>query len=302
MGITTKNQHKIITYVLNWNQAELTSECVHSLLSQTFAFTQTIVIIDNGSTDDSVHLLKKEFPGIEIIENSQNLGFQGGMNSGIKHALTQDFNFVLLINNDTVAAKDMVEELLINLPEDAGLVSPMLYYFDSKDEPWSIGGKINPILLEVFGGLNKGLRTPEDVLERDFLPSCAWLISREVIEKVGHLDENFFPIYYDDLDYCLRVRREGYKIYLIPQAKLWHKVSQSMGGQHSPKERYLMARNSAYYFKKHMKVWQAPLIFLYRAGSLFLWTLRLAFKGNFIALKSYWTGFIEGWFQSPKSE
>ena len=298
MNELSENQIKLLTYVLNWNQAQLTSDCVNSLQLQTLSSLQKITIIDNGSTDGSVKLLKEEFPEIEIIENSKNLGFQGGMNSGIKHALQQEFDFILLLNNDTIVAYDMVEELLHHLPEDAGLVSPMLYYFNSEDVPWSIGGDINPILLEVFGGLNRGLRIPDHVLARDFVPSCAWLITREVLEKVGYLDENFFPIYYDDLDYCLRVRREGYKIYLIPQAKLWHRVSQSMGGQHSPRERYLMARNSAYYFKKHMKAWQVPIIFSYRVGSMFLWTFRLALKGNFAAVKAYWKGFVEGWFSS----
>ncbi len=287
----------VLIYVLNWNQPDLTLDCVNSLLDQKGDIESKITIIDNGSADDSIEIFQKELPEtIAIISNQKNLGFQGGMNTGISDALQKDAEFILLLNNDTVADPYMLDNLVNRFPEDAGLVSPLMLYYDHPDRAWSIGGKINLVFLEITKPYQEFLPIPEKILERDFLPSCAWLIKRTVFETVGYLDERFFPIYYDDLDFCLRVRRAGFRIYLIPQAKLWHKVSLSVGGQYSPTERYLMARNSGYYFRKNMRCWQAPLIFLYRLGSAFLWTFRLIIKGNMTALKSYWKGFFEGWF------
>jgi GT2 family glycosyltransferase len=290
-------QLKLNVYVLNWNQAELTVDCVNSLIKQVGSIQFNIYIIDNGSSDNSISIFNQEFPQITILKNRKNLGFQGGMNTGIRHALKNNVDYALLLNNDTIADPRMVQELLNNFPKDAGLASPIVYYYDSPMTPWSIGGDINPVFLEVTRLYRKNMPVPNNILSRDFLPSCAWLIKREVLEQVGFLDENFFPIYYDDLDYCLRIKQLGFNSYLIPQAKLWHKVSLSVGGEHSPKERYLMARNSGYYFRKHMRLWQSPLIIMYRLGSFILWTFRLLLKGKFSALKQYYRGTIDGWFR-----
>lgn len=290
----TKNQTLNI-YVLTWNQAQITIDCVKSLLTQKGSVKFNIIIIDNGSTDHSVEIFTEEFPDIEILANATNLGFQGGMNSGIKHALRNNVDYFLLMNNDTIADPMMVQNLFDYLPNDAGMVSPLMLYYDAPEQPWSIGGDIHPLFLEVIRLYRKNQSVPKSVMSRDFLPSCAWLIKREVIDQVGLLDERFFPIYYDDLDFCLRVKQNGFRIYLIPKARLWHKVSLSVGGEHSPKERYLMARNSGYYFRKHMKFWQAPFILTYRLGSVVLWTIRLAYRRNFRALKSYLRGIRDGW-------
>lgn len=293
---------KLNIYVLNWNQVDLTVDCVNALLLQKTPLETQIIIIDNGSTDVSIEIFKQDFPQIEIISNKKNLGFQGGMNAGIKHAVSNSIDFVMLLNNDTIADPEMINNLFIHLPEDAALASPAIFYHDDHDVLCSLGGDYNPILLEVMKQPIANLKLPKSVTKFEFLPSHAWLIKTEVFEEVGLLDEIFFPIYYDDLDFCLRLKRKGLPIYLIPQAKIYHRESMSVGGRNSPMERYLMARNGGFYFRKHMRFWQAPFIFLYRIGSALLWTARLAFKRNFRAIKFYWKGFYEGWFtKAPKN-
>jgi len=282
-------------YILNWNQPELTSDCVQSLLNQTTSVDYRIFIIDNGSTDNSVEIFNQKFPNIEVLRNESNLGFQGGMNRGLSHGLNQGARYILIINNDTIADPLMIDELIKNIPDDAALVSPIIYYYDSPKKIWSIGGKINPIILEVTRFLDFSPSKTQKSIPRDFIPSCAWLLRRETIGKIGYLDASYYPIYYDDLDYCIRLKRQGCKIYLLPQAKLWHKVAKSSGGEKSPTERYLMARNSGYYFRKNMKMWQAPFIFVFRFISFFLWNLRLLIAGKFTALISYWRGSVDGW-------
>ena len=284
-------------YVLNWNQAELTSDCVESLLTQSAPIKMKIFIIDNGSTDGSVERLQHKFPDIGILANETNLGFQGGMNAGIRHALDNSADYVLLLNNDTIAEPSMIIDLLTHMPNDAALVSPAIFYHEARDVLCSLGGNYSPVFLEIVGQKKRNLTLPVDVKKYEFLPSHAWLIKSEVFETVGLLDEIFFPIYYDDLDFCLRMKRNNYSLYLIPQARIYHRESMSVGGRNSPKERYLMARNSAYYFRKNMYFWQAPFIFLFRLISSILWTGRLLLKKNTSALGGYWKGFLEGWFK-----
>jgi GT2 family glycosyltransferase len=283
-------------YVLNWNQPELTVDCVQSLLNQSVSTDYRIFIIDNGSIDNSVEIFNQKFSNIDVLRNESNLGFQGGMNRGLSHGFNHGAGYILIINNDTIADPMMIEELFKNIPNDAALVSPIIYYHNSPKKVWSIGGKINPIFLEVTRFLDFSPSKPQKSVPRDFIPSCAWLLRRETIGKIGYLDENYHPIYYDDLDYCMRLKRQGCKVYLIPQAKLWHKVAISSGGEKSPTERYLMARNSGYYFRKNMKMWQAPFIIIFRLFSFLLWTFRLFFAGKFNSLRSFWRGSVEGWF------
>jgi len=284
-------------YILNWNQPELTLGCVHSLLNQSGSLDYRIFIIDNGSTDDSVKIFNQNFPNIDVLRNESNLGFQGGMNRGIQHAQAAGVEYTLLLNNDTIAHPAMLQTLLENFPKDAALVSPGIYFYENRELLCSLGGDFHPILLEVLGKPDAFYYPPKEIQRYEFLPSHAWLIKTEVFDTVGLLDEIFFPIYYDDLDYCLRLKHLGYSAYLIPQAKIYHRVSMSVGGRNTPKERYLMARNSGYYFRKNMKLWQAPFIFCFRIGSGIYWTFRLMIKKNRESIKSYWKGFKDGWFR-----
>ena len=120
---------------------------------------------------------------------------------------------------------------------------------------------------------------------------------RVFFNDIGFFDEIFFPLYYDDLDFCLRLRKKGYRLFLIPYAKIYHKISLSVGGRNSPQERFLMARNSGYYFRKHLKTWQLPFIVIYRLSSAILWTIRLLKQRNYEAVQYHWKGLVAGWIQ-----
>ena len=297
----TEDYPSVVAVVLNWNQVELTITCLESLYSQEKINLQ-LVVVDNGSTDRSARILRERFSGINIIENAYNMGFAGGFNVGISYALKLGVENLFLVNNDTFADPLMLRILVENMQPGVGILSPAIYYASAPDKLWSVGGMINPLLLEIVDFHMHGLSIPAPVIERDFLPSCAWLVRREVFEKIGLLDERFFPIYYDDLDFCLRTRRAGFRILLVRDARLWHKVAQSSGGEHKPRERYLMARNGAYYFRKNMRWWQFPFIILYRMGSTLLWTLRLLIKPDIEALRAYLKGLLDGWLGAAPGE
>lgn len=289
----SKTKTDLLIIILNWNSAGDTANCIRSLQAQ-LQPGHHLLVVDNGSTDDSIPTLKQQFPRLEILGNARNLGFQGGMNAGIRIATQRGFKKVLLLNSDTIASPTMLAALLASTPSGAAISSPGIYDARRRDRLCSTGGRIHPILLECLRQEKPGSDLAPMRLE--FLPSHAWLVDASVFSGTGLLDEMFFPIYYDDLDYCLRLKRRGFALYLLPAVKIYHNASVSVGGRNSPQERYLMARNSGYYFRKHMRCWQAPAIFLFRTGSALLWTLRLLSRGNGKAIRRYWQGFADGWF------
>jgi len=284
-------------YVLNWNQAEITVDCITSLIGLNSPIDYKIFIIDNGSTDNSIKVFSQTFPDIKILRNETNLGYQGGMNTGIKHAINHSVEFLMLLNNDTVVDHQVLNIIFDSLPDDASLVSPGIYFCNNREKLCALGGNYHPLFLEILGKPNDVYDPPKEVINYEFIPSHAWVVRVNVFKSIGLLDQNFFPIYYDDLDFCLRMKKHGLKLYLIPQAKIYHFGSMSVGGVNSPKERYLMARNSGYYFRKHMKFWQAPFVFFFRLASGVIWTVRLLTQRRFDSLLGYWKGYYEGWFK-----
>ena len=118
---------------------------------------------------------------------------------------------------------------------DIGIIAPIIYYATPPDLIWSIGGKINPWLLEVSNKLadRVDIDNPPEIIEQDFVTGCGMLISRSTLEVVNGFDERF-KMYYEDSDLCLRIRKAGYKILVVTSAKMWHKVASSSGGKYSP--------------------------------------------------------------------
>ncbi len=240
--------------------------------------------------------IRARFPQVFVIENDRNLGFPAGNNVGIRFALELGAKNVFILNNDTVVEPGMIQLLLSHLSPEIGAVTPAIFYASQPDKIWSIGGMIHPLLLEMARTpKNHNVMLPSTPVERDFITGCAMLVQADVLKEVGLFDESFFPIYYEDLDLCLRIRRMGFRMLLVPQARLLHKVSQASGGQASPRVYFLMARNSAFYFRKHMYFWQAPFILGYRLLSALKTTIQLAYRKNWPALAAYWTGLSCGW-------
>lgn len=282
----------VYAVTLNWNRPHDTIECLESLSQQSYPHLK-LLVVDNGSTDDSVQLIRGAFPGVEVVENGRNLGFAAGMNAGIRAALARGADYVLGINNDTLLAADMLERLMTQCSVGVGLLAPIIYYADAPDIIWSVGGHFNQWTLEAPEKW-RGQHDPGNLpacLEIDFVPGCAMLWPRTVLETVGLFDETFF-MYYEDIDLCQRIRRAGFHIQTVPSAKLWHKVSLSSGGTDSPNERYWMARSSLVYFRKHARWWQRPFIIFWRAGSAVRTSWRLRHRRD--SLQAYWRGLWHG--------
>jgi GT2 family glycosyltransferase len=245
---------KVAFVVVNWNQVYLTDECLISLSRQNYQ-NFAIILVDNGSEDGSVKYLRNKFPEVDIIENNRNMGVAAANNLGIFRALERGADYVFLLNNDTVVSPDMLS-MLINLAESdttIGITGPIMLYYDYPDVIWCSGSEINwktgaPKLIN-NGQDIRSLNT--ECMDVDFISSCAVCIKRLVFDEIGFMDERYF-IYYDEVDWFARATSAGWRSVVVPCAKMWHKVSFTMG-ESSPLTDYYMVRNNFLFLWKNLK-------------------------------------------------
>jgi len=269
---------KVAIIVLNWNGRDDTLACIASLLKIDYAAYE-IVVVDNGSTDDSVAVIRAAYPQVTLLKTDNNLGYVGGNNVGLEYAGATQADYALLLNNDTEVAPDFLR-LLVDVAEadpKVGIVGPTIYYFDQPDVIWSAGGGIN---------WNKGLTWMIGVNETDkgqfgiaprsvdFVTGCALLIKMSIVNLIGQLDSRFFA-YYEETEWCVRVTRAGYKILHVPSSKLWHKISLVARGT-SPIVHYYMTRNRLLFLESTQASWRAWLhtLLLEYARTLVSWSVR----------------------------
>lgn len=248
------NEPMVTFVILNWNQAQMTIDCLESLHNQDYAHIR-IVLVDNGSTDDSCERIAAAFPGVILIENGANLGYTKANNVGIQRALELGTDYVFLLNNDTVVAPHMLSELvaIAESSADIGVAGPTMLYFDQPDVIWCAGNSIdwnNGETYRQHDGDHVSIVEPLPPQDVDFITSCAICIKQAVFDTVGMMDERFF-IYYDETDWFARVRVAGWRVVYVPNAKMWHKVSATMG-ESSPKTDYYMVRNKFLFLAKNV--------------------------------------------------
>lgn len=275
---------RVTIIVLNWNGLADTLECLESLAGLDYP-SYEVVVVDNGSTDGSVEAVRGRFPQVTLIENGENLGFTGGNNVGLRHALAGGADYALLLNNDTEVAPDFLHCLVEAMEADplAGIAGPTIYYHERPDLVWSAGGAIDWRRGKTW---MVGLNTPEagqlgDLPRQvDFVTGCALLVKRAVVEQVGMLDERFFA-YYEEAEWCVRARRAGFRITHVPQARVWHKIPLDARDT-SPSVHYYMTRNRLLFFKATGAGWRAWLHTLLAEylRTLVSWTLRPKWRGR----------------------
>jgi GT2 family glycosyltransferase len=242
-----------------------TSECVDSL-QKAGASLEKIVIVDNGSRDDSVRYLKERYGNeLNVIEAKENFGYPYGLNLGVNFFVERGAEWLILMNNDTVVANDFLKvlEKTVNSKREYLLFAPMILYYDLPKTIWFMGAKIIPGTL-LFTNEHRGMLDSKkfpDVIPVDFVHGCAMIVHKSVFELIGLFDDTS-PIYGDDVDFSWRARSAGFKMAAIPDAKLWHKVSAFMQ-KHKPKTRYLRIRNQIWFYRKYSKGFQLPLMALF---------------------------------------
>lgn len=244
---------KVSIVILNWNGKADTLECLASAIQLDYQ-NHELVVVDNGSTDDSVTEISKQYPDITLLQTGANLGYAGGNNVGIKWALSNGAEYILLLNNDTTIDSKLISafvEAAQTIP-DAGIFGAKIYFHDRPNILWFAGGRwlSHDMRLDHIGHGQKDSPDFGNYRECEYVTGCALFASAGVFREVGLLDEDFF-LTYEETDWCYRARKKGYKCIVVPTAKLWHKVSASFGGTSSPLVKYFMIRNKLLWTKKH---------------------------------------------------
>ena len=250
---------RLAVVILNYNTPGDTVACLKSLKQARLpkGLHVETTLVDNASTDDSVDLIKSKFPEVRLIENITNQGFAGGNNVGIKVALDENPTHILLLNPDTTVEEDFFVSIFnsaITNPK-VGILTPLIYFAKgyeyhkkyTKSElgkvVWSAGGKLD--WANVYGTnahvdeVDKGQF--KQIEDTDFATGACMLVRRQVIDQIGLLNQNYF-LYLEDLEFCQRAKRAGWRIVFDPSVKLSHKVSQA-SGIGSPLNDYFITRN-----------------------------------------------------------
>lgn len=290
---------KVSIIILNWNGWKDTIECLESLYQITYP-NYDVIVVDNGSEDQSIEKVKeycdgmieveskffKYDPGnkpistmeyareevtdgrggdreffdlpsnkrLLIVENEKNYGFAEGNNIGmgyVQEALGSDY--ILLLNNDVVVDPQFLTELVMIAERDGriGFIGPKVYYYDQREIIYSSGARINFFLLHSKGGQGKVDKGQFDTLkEVDALSGCALLLRSNLLERVGKLDPVFFA-YGEEVDWCIRAKRAGYRIIFAPKAIVFHKGAKSTGQGFNPFVAYYKTRNQILFMRKN---------------------------------------------------
>lgn len=264
---------KIAIITLNWQKPQLTIDTVDSILKiQHSSFDYKILLVDNGSADNSVDLFKEKYSEkseVVILETHRNLGYVGGNNFGIKYALKNEFDYVLLINNDVFVDPKFLEILFkaAQKNKEYKILGPKIYFAPGfefhkdrykKNEIgkviWSAGGQID--WNNIYGS-NIGVDEVDcgqfDKVNTsvDFISGCCMLIESEILNKIGLLDDKFF-MYFEDADLCQKAINSGYKLAYIPKSVIWHinaGSSKSGGDLHD----YFITRNRLIFGLRYAK-------------------------------------------------
>lgn len=295
MGISTTHP-LVYCVILNLNGGDWLLETLDSVTQMTYPNFK-VMVVDNGSTDGSQQAIRSRYLEMVLIENEKNLGFGEGNNVGIRYALDQGADWVLLLNNDILVDPSLLTELMQAgaLGGKIGILGPKIYYQAEPTKLWYAGGQIN-----YFTGLtsHRGLREEDHGQydrrqETDYVTGCALLIHREVLQEIGLFDAAYYPAYAEDADLCVRAKRAGYRILYVPQAKLWHKVSMSSGGGLTPLKTRLKVEHSLIFFKRYARWYHWITIPWCVGGVALVFVIKELFKGNFSLVAALWQGFVK---------
>lgn len=237
---------RIALIVLTWNSTADIGACLASLEAQDYA-DRSIIVVDNGSTDDTAAIVRSQFPAVRLIENHVNLGFCEGNNIGMRAAA--DADALMLINADTVAAPDMLTVLVATLSDPAiGVACPLIESFHSPNHRY-LGGFVH---WSHGVGLEHDAPASIEPIAADYAPGCALLIRASVVRQIGMLDPAFFA-YFEDVDWCVRARRAGYGVVAAPGATIRHKGTMDQSGSKSAFAAFLFRRNQILFMRKHAR-------------------------------------------------
>jgi len=289
----SQSHPKVVIVIPTWNRSADLRECLSSLRQLDYANKQ-IIVVDNASTDDSVAMVQTEFTEVELLALPENLGATGASNAGFERALAYQADYVLRLDSDTTVDPALVTHLVAfaeSTPQ-AGVLTAKILFYDQPEVIWSLGAQRSRWTL---GAINTGMferdadhQSPKEV---DYAWSTGMLIRADFLRQAGGFDPAF-KVYYEEIDFCLRVQSAGYSVWLVPQAKLWHKIESAKEG---PLIAYNWNRSKMILFNKYGRGWRR----LFLVGYAFAYALFRAMRpkphaGNRGPLSSALQGLVAG--------
>ena len=288
----------IAIIIINWKKYELTRNCINSVEKSSFKNFK-IILIDNES--------KKEFSDeintndkIHLIKNENNEGFARANNQGIKYSLKNGFDYVLLLNNDTLITNNLLDSLIkqSNILNQK-IIQPLILNYDGT-KIWNAGGTINNFFgtfqTHKKGESFKNFKSNIDFTE--WFTGCCVLIKSEVFYDIGYFDENFFA-YYEDIDFSIRLKANGYSIAMMNDSYLKHfesassKSNNQSEGNLSPYVHYLNIRNHILLLKKHSKSFNTIGVLFYQLIKILSYLIYFLIRFRFNKFKMVLKGFID---------
>ena len=303
--------YSVSAIIVNYNGRDFLKNCLNSLYNQDFHGRLEIIVIDNNSSDNSVEFIKMNYPDVTLLENSKNVGHSAACNQGAKIAKG---DFLLFLDNDVILQEDFITELLkvFGRKKDCGIAGGMVKDLGTNFIQ-ELGINIDilgyPIsnIGTMFGYIIEDKNQYNEIFETFYVSSCALMIPRNLFLKVGGFDDKYF-IYKDDLDLCWRVKLLGYKVYVNPKARIYHKMGVTLGGSSSeiigkmkytttPLKRYYGERNTLRTLIKNYEIktllWILPIYIFMNIGEI----LYFLSKRNLRVVKSY----IDAWIWNIKN-
>lgn len=245
------DQPLVVVVILNWNNAGDTIACLASVGHLDYPNAR-VLVVDNGSSDDSVSRIRAEHPGVEIIETGENLGYGQGNNVGLVHARENSPRYVLLLNNDVTMDDDCLTHMVTAAEDnpDAAFLGPKVYQREEPGRLQSAGGMLDRLLRSHQRGLDELDSGQFDATEEvDYVIGAALLVRVAALTRIGMLNPDFF-LYREDVDWCLRAAGLGYRILYVPKAMVWHR-SHRVREDELPRTTYYMTRNAYLLLSTH---------------------------------------------------
>ena len=254
----------VAVVVLNWNGNDDTMTCVESLAGLDYPRLE-IIVVDNGSRVSPRVEIERRWPDVHVIENPRNLGYAGGNNAGIRHALDRGADFVWVLNNDAVVEPDTLAPLVECALEHprAAAVGGRVFREDGKTL-WMTWGEVTWLqsLIRLVGRDRLDEERYRTTRQVAWIPGCSILLRSETLREIGGFDEEFFA-YHEDVEWATRARRAGWEIWYAGTSRLIHRGQGSSGGERASYlgfRSYLSARNTILYARRHGRLRQRVLL------------------------------------------
>ena len=262
--------------ILNWRKPESTLECLEAIAHLNYpAGLVQVIVVDNASQDRSAEIIREAFPGVMLVENSENMGYAGGNNVGIRTALAAGSDYTWILNNDVLVQPDALSRLVqtAEVHPEAAFFGPLVKSRLDPEQIISAGGKLVTgwrAVLRGTGELDQGqYRRVEAV---DFLSGCALLVRNPALDNIGLLDERYF-LYHEDVEWCSRAQAQGFGVAFVPNAVVWHPDTRSRD-EHSAQVTYYITRNSLLFVRKYLGGWTLLKALTGYLRNLLSWTVK----------------------------